>query len=295
MARIRTIKPEFFTSEQVVECSPMARLLFVGMWCFCDDGGVHPASAVTLKMEVFPADPISVEDVRGLVSELESQGLVTTYSFGAKSFWRVLGWHHQKIDKPTYKHPRSKEFGDESTSVRRAFDEPSTPERNGTERSRDETSRSPDRSVGAEPDRIEKAAEKERNRADMISSIPSLTESALIAVDPLPAKSLAEGAFAKLQDEHLSNARSLTEWFKRQLSLPDPVCGHTRADLLLILAAGLHAAKMPSGKVKKTRCAVFVNVVTRGRWRQVTRHLREAEINLLEFEKTHDSTPSKAK
>jgi hypothetical protein len=45
MARHRVVKPEFFTNEQVVECSTNARLLFVGMWCFCDDGGVHPASA----------------------------------------------------------------------------------------------------------------------------------------------------------------------------------------------------------------------------------------------------------
>ena len=42
MARIRTIKPEFWTSEQVVDCSPTARLLFIGLWNFCDDGGVHP-------------------------------------------------------------------------------------------------------------------------------------------------------------------------------------------------------------------------------------------------------------
>ena len=41
MARIRSIKPEFWTAEQVMECSPMARLLFIGMWNFCDDGGNH--------------------------------------------------------------------------------------------------------------------------------------------------------------------------------------------------------------------------------------------------------------
>ena len=30
-----------WTSEQIVECSPIARLLFIGMWNFCDDGGNH--------------------------------------------------------------------------------------------------------------------------------------------------------------------------------------------------------------------------------------------------------------
>jgi hypothetical protein len=50
MARIRTVKPEFWTSEQVMNCSRDARLLFIGMWNFCDDGGNHPASAKTLKV-----------------------------------------------------------------------------------------------------------------------------------------------------------------------------------------------------------------------------------------------------
>ncbi len=44
MARIRSIKTEFWTAEQVMECSPIARLLFIGMWNFCDDGGNHPAT-----------------------------------------------------------------------------------------------------------------------------------------------------------------------------------------------------------------------------------------------------------
>lgn len=34
MARIRTIKPEFWTSEQVMGCAPLARLLFIGLWNF---------------------------------------------------------------------------------------------------------------------------------------------------------------------------------------------------------------------------------------------------------------------
>ena len=55
MARIRTIKPEFWTSEQVVECSPTARLLFIGLWNFCDDAGNQPASAKQSRCRFFPA------------------------------------------------------------------------------------------------------------------------------------------------------------------------------------------------------------------------------------------------
>lgn len=127
MARHRTIKPEFFTSGQIAECSTSARLLFIGLWCFCDDGGVHPASAVRLKMEVFPADSISVGDVESMVNELKSRGLLDSYVVDGKEFWRVTGWHHQKIDRPTYIYPRSQEFGEHSTSIRRGVAEPSRP------------------------------------------------------------------------------------------------------------------------------------------------------------------------
>jgi hypothetical protein len=39
MARIRTIKPEFWTDEKIVECSFEARLMFIGMFNFADDKG----------------------------------------------------------------------------------------------------------------------------------------------------------------------------------------------------------------------------------------------------------------
>ena len=39
MARIRTIKPEFFTSDDICALSPLARLLYVGLWCEADREG----------------------------------------------------------------------------------------------------------------------------------------------------------------------------------------------------------------------------------------------------------------
>ncbi len=79
MSRIRTIKPEFWTSEQVMECSPLARLAFIGMWNFCDDNGVHPASCKTLKAEVFPGDDLTATDVQSLVNELLQQRLLAEF------------------------------------------------------------------------------------------------------------------------------------------------------------------------------------------------------------------------
>lgn len=117
MARIRTIKPEFFTSEQVAECSPNARLLFVGMWVFCDDQGVHPASNARLKMEVFPGDDFTRDDIGAMVNELVSAGLLTEYEVDGQKYWLVTGWKHQKIDKPSKKYPLP--ASDDSPRVRR--------------------------------------------------------------------------------------------------------------------------------------------------------------------------------
>ena len=119
MGRIRTIKPEFWVSEQIVECSPNARLLFIGMWNFCDDGGNHPLSPKSLKMQVFPGDDFTVAYISGLINELENQGLLVEYDGNdGKKYWHVTGWHHQKIDRPSFKYPK---FDDNSTSDRRTI------------------------------------------------------------------------------------------------------------------------------------------------------------------------------
>lgn len=131
MARIRTIKPEFWTSEQVMECSTTSRLLFIGMWNFCDDAGNHPAAYRTLKAEVFPADDFTALQVEALVSELIAAGLIEEYEADGKKYWHVTGWHHQRIEKPNFKHPtheNRRPVEERSTTSRRPVEERSTPE-----------------------------------------------------------------------------------------------------------------------------------------------------------------------
>ncbi len=143
MSRIRSIKPDFWTSEQVMECSPMARLAFIGMWNFCDDFGVHPASTKTLKAQVFPSDDISAYQISGLIAELIAQGLLREFQAQGKTWWHVTGWHHQKIDRPSKsKYPSPSETCDInpppegidcSSSARRVLDEGSSKARDGRE------------------------------------------------------------------------------------------------------------------------------------------------------------------
>ncbi|QBR84713.1 hypothetical protein E3983_10260 [Legionella israelensis] len=139
MPRNRMIKCEFWTSEQVLSCSPLSRLLFIGLWNFADDNGVHQASYLRLKAEIFPADEFTIENIKNLINELISNNLLIEYEAENKKYWMVTGWkQHQKIDKPTYRHPlpslksddiseTSLPYIDEhSTSVHRNIDNNST-------------------------------------------------------------------------------------------------------------------------------------------------------------------------
>lgn len=139
MARIRTIKPEFWTSEQVVACSTTARLMFIGLWNYCDDGGRMPYSAKNIKMRIFPGDDISSESIRRHIDELSSNGLVEIYEIENQPYLQVTGWKHQKIDRPTFQFPdrnglipEGKGFAPKD-GARRAFGERSTPEGKGRE------------------------------------------------------------------------------------------------------------------------------------------------------------------
>lgn len=142
MARIRTIKPEFWTSEQVMEITPLARLAFIAMWNFSDDRGVHPASYKTLRAEAFAGDDnITADTVAGLVAEMQRERLVAEFESDGKRYWHVTGWaKHQKIDKPTYRHPAPpnattyhRELAEDSASAPRELAESSPPESKGVE------------------------------------------------------------------------------------------------------------------------------------------------------------------
>lgn len=76
MARIRTIKPEFFTSEDICNLSPMARLLYIALWCEADREGRLSWKPKTFKLRYFPADDC---DIDALAREIVASGLVVPY------------------------------------------------------------------------------------------------------------------------------------------------------------------------------------------------------------------------
>jgi hypothetical protein len=121
MARIRTVKPEFWTDETLAECSMSARLLFIASLNFADDNGNLERSARQLKAQAFPYDSIDCEP---LVRELIAAGLVVEYKVGERMYLHIKGFlTHQKIDRPSKCRIPVR---DESTTNSRILDEPST-------------------------------------------------------------------------------------------------------------------------------------------------------------------------
>lgn len=105
MARIRTIKPEFWTDDLLGSLSREARLLFIGTWNMADDEGLLRWSAPFVKGAIFPFDDdLSVKDVQKLMAEIEGAGVVFSYAGGRsqQALGYVVNFHkHQKINRPS--------------------------------------------------------------------------------------------------------------------------------------------------------------------------------------------------
>lgn len=99
MARIRSIKPEFWSDETITECSLSARLLFIGIWNFADDAGNLDRSAKQIKARVFPVDNV---DCDPLIAELIAHGLLIEYSVSDRKYLHIPGFaKHQVINRPS--------------------------------------------------------------------------------------------------------------------------------------------------------------------------------------------------
>ena len=112
MARIRSIKPEFFTSETIAALPLSARLTFIGLWTYVDDNGVGVYNELLVTAAIWPLERDNLETLsrtREDVASLSRAGLVTLYSDSRKTYLYVTSWdEHQKVDhprKPRYPRP----------------------------------------------------------------------------------------------------------------------------------------------------------------------------------------------
>ena len=102
--RIRSIKPEFWTSEDVAALDWPTRLLFIGLWSYVDDNGVGRDNAKLIKADLFPLEDDPRETLatvsRGLQALCDG-GQIARYNVDGKPFLYINAWEdHQRIDRP---------------------------------------------------------------------------------------------------------------------------------------------------------------------------------------------------
>ncbi|MCY0940189.1 MULTISPECIES: hypothetical protein [Streptomyces] len=104
MARIRTIKPEMFWSEDLAACDVTAMVTFQGLLTQADDSGrflAHPAIIAGLVW------PLRIEHTPAHVArdldQLAAVGIICRYTgCDDKDYLHVVKWEkHQKIDRPS--------------------------------------------------------------------------------------------------------------------------------------------------------------------------------------------------
>jgi hypothetical protein len=150
MARIRTIKPDFFTSLTIAELTPEQRLTFIGLWTHADDAGRCIDDARLIKAAVWPIDDRTAADIEIDLKALTELSLITRYTLNRKRYIAVTNWkEHQRINRPTDSKLPAPEDGDptppspvtrhdsDSLSAHAHFSEDSSQERKGKEGNRE--------------------------------------------------------------------------------------------------------------------------------------------------------------
>lgn len=100
MARIRTIKPEFWTDEDMAELSEPACLLAIGLLNYADDEGYFNANPKLIKAAVFPIREPSIP-IPVLIRELSNCGYLSMFSTqDGKHFGAITNFlKHQVVNK----------------------------------------------------------------------------------------------------------------------------------------------------------------------------------------------------
>jgi len=100
MARIRTIKPEFWTDEDMSEVSESACLLAIGLLNYADDEGYFNANPKLIKAAIFPIREQS-RSIPVLMQELSSVGYISLFSGPDSKIYGLVNnfSKHQVINK----------------------------------------------------------------------------------------------------------------------------------------------------------------------------------------------------
>ena len=101
LARIRSVKPETFTSFTLATVPIQARFLFIGLWTEADDEGKLIDSAKLIAGSIFPHDDdVTAKQVNAWLDALASIEAIVRYEVDGAKYILVKEWGHQKISHP---------------------------------------------------------------------------------------------------------------------------------------------------------------------------------------------------
>lgn len=93
MARMRMLKPGFFTNDELAKITPLGRLLFQGLWCLADREGRLEDRPQRIKAEVLPYDKARVDE---LLRTLNERGFIVRYEIDGRRYIQVSNFlRHQ--------------------------------------------------------------------------------------------------------------------------------------------------------------------------------------------------------
>ncbi|MFI6287622.1 hypothetical protein ACIBCM_23235 [Streptomyces sp. NPDC051018] len=104
MARIRTIKPEMWESEDVASVSLTATLTFIGLLTQADDEGRHRDHPAIIAGRIWALRPEHTPaHVARDLDELATAGLICRYTgCDGRTYLHIVTWErHQKINRPS--------------------------------------------------------------------------------------------------------------------------------------------------------------------------------------------------
>lgn len=97
MPRMRTVKPEAFTSLSLSDVDRSIRWTFAGLWTHCDDDGNAAWDPRLLKAAIYPLDDtVTPEVVTADMVELERIGAVCFYDVNGRRYVHVPAWHEHQ-------------------------------------------------------------------------------------------------------------------------------------------------------------------------------------------------------
>ena len=101
MARIRTIKPDFWEDEKIGKLPIPCRLFFIGCWNFADDIGVIKGNAALLKSQIFPYDEnLRVSEIKKWIDALVDARMLVPIIHAEESYYYIRTFRsHQVLDK----------------------------------------------------------------------------------------------------------------------------------------------------------------------------------------------------